>query len=138
MAEEKAGKGTVIKISDGASSPTFTAIPKISSGPTGPEIGMSLVEYTTHDVDAPGKKPTFKSIGPVQFSVLYDSSDTQHAQLMSSARAGTRCDFQHVMTDTGAEQYDYSGYVKMNPSGEKDGMVEYSVEIEIDGDVTPS
>jgi hypothetical protein len=129
--------GAAVKVSNmAASSPTFTAIALIESGPSGPSLSPNMIEAYTHDQNLPHKKPTYVTTSPVTFTILYDSADTQHAQLRDAAKAKTRLDFQMVLDDTGDEQLAFSGYVGFEWMAEPGDFNKVNITIEIDGDIT--
>lgn len=133
-----AAHGALIKIGNGASTETFAEIANVTGGPSGAGITQNIIEARTHDSEAVHKAQTYVNYDPVTFTIAYDSSDTEHAQLRTDAAAGTLRNFQIVLTDTGAEQLAFAAYISINFSSEVDGWNEASVTLEIDGTVTPS
>lgn len=132
MADTSA-KGAQLSVSDMASSPTFTAIANISAGPDGPGFTQSFIEAVTHSATQRLRKKTFTDIGPVTFEVLYDSSNTQHAQLRDASKAGTLLDFRATSTDTGAEVAAFSAWVDFNVGRDPNGFNTAQITLTLDG-----
>jgi hypothetical protein len=133
------GHGAAIKVSNmAASSPVFTAIALIESGPSGPSLSPNMIEAYTHDQNLPHKRPTYVTTSPVTFTILYDSSNTQHAQLRDAAKAKTRLNFEMVLDDTGDEELDFAAYVGFEWSAEPGDFNKANITLEIDGDITIS
>lgn len=136
----KSGFGTVLKIGNGASPEVFTSILGIRSI-QGPTLDMEIIDATSHS--SPGafreKVASFKDPGNVTFDLIYDSTNAQHQALMDAYQARELTNFQQIMTDAGAEQYDYSAFVKqMSATAPIDDLLTYAVTLEISGEVTPS
>lgn len=136
MGTPKAAHGALIKIGDAASPEVFTTIDDVISGPDGGGITPNIIRAFPHSATAEIKAVTHVTYEPISFSVLYDSSDTQHAALITAAAAKTKKNFQIVGTDAGAEQMAFGAYIGMNWSKNPDGWDEMSVTLEIDGAVT--
>lgn len=137
MATETAAHGISLKIGDGATSESFNAIQKITNGPNGPNFNCRIIEASSHSDAAIIKKASLRDNGQVTFDLLYDSTDTQHALLMTNHLAKTVTNFQMILTDTGAEQYAFSAIVStMNFSGQAEGWNTMAVTLEISGDIT--
>lgn len=138
MATGAEAHGAQIKIGDGASPEVFTAIALINSGPDGPDVSQNIIEAFTHDSNFPTKKATYVNTGTVTFSVLYDSTDTQHIALRDAATNSTRTNFQVVLNETGAEQLDFSAYVTFAWANDPSDFSQANITLDIDGAITPS
>ncbi len=136
MGTPNAAHGASVKIGDAASPEVFTAIDDITAGPDGGGITPAMLEARVHSQEAVIKRVTTVNYEPITFTVLYDSSDTQHALLKTSAAAGTKKNFQIVGADTGAEQMAFGAYIGVNFSKNPDGWDEMTVNLDIDGAVT--
>lgn len=106
----KSAFGWALKIGNAASSETFTTIGKVLEIAVAGR-SLSLIEFTTHDVSYVQKIASFINNGQVTFSAAYDSDDTQHALLETRFDAKTLSNFQLVLTDTGARQFAFNGYI---------------------------
>ncbi len=135
MGTPNAAHGASVKIGDAASPEVFTAIAQITSGPDGGGISPNMIEARVHSQEATIRRVTNVNYEPISFTVLYDSSDTQHALLKTSAAAGTLKNFTILGADTGAELMTFSAYIGINFSKNPDGWDEMSVNLEIDGAV---
>jgi hypothetical protein len=130
--------GTVIALSDGASTPVFTTISHVSAGPDGGGVSQNIIKAFVHSQAGEIKRATYTMTEPVTFTVLYDSGDTTHATLYTAARAKTLKTFKITGNDTGAEVLLFSAFININFAKNPDGFNEASVTLEIDGDVTVS
>lgn len=110
MATETLALGFALKVSNMASSATFTEIDGLFS-PSGPSRSREVVELRHHGSDSIKKLASFLNNGEFSFSIYFDSDDTQHAQLETAFANGTVLDFQAVFTDTGTRQYAFSGFL---------------------------
>lgn len=133
-----AAHGCQVKVGDGASSEVFTAVEGITSGPSGPGWTTNMLEARIHSSDSPVRKVSSLTTEPVTFTILYDSTNTQHIRLRTLTTTKARGNFQVLLTDTGAEQYAFAAYVSLSLSSEVDGFNTASVTLNIDGDITVS
>lgn len=130
---QTAAHGAAVKIGDGATSETFNDIASISSGPDGPALLPQIIQSFTHDATNPTKKVSFVDIGPITFTVDYDSDDTQHALLVTNASNKTLTNFQMVLADTGAEQIDFEAAIEVSWSAPVDGFNQLNVTLTVTG-----
>jgi hypothetical protein len=130
------GHGAAIQVSNMATTPAFTAIPHIDSGPSGPSLSANMIEAYTHDATLPHRKPTYVSTGPITFTILYDSGNTQHAQLRDAAKAKTKLNFRQILDDDGAEQLAFAAYTSFEWSAEPGDWNKANITLDIDGDIT--
>lgn len=133
-----AAHGVKIKIGDGASPEVFTEIPGVHNGPSGPSFEPQMIEQRHHGSVDPVQKPTIVKKAPVTFDILYDSSDTQHAALITAAKDLTRENFKMELQDAGAEIYAFGAYVQATFKGEVEGFNVYSISLNVDGAITIS
>jgi len=131
-----AAHGAVIKMGNAASPEVFTAINGVHNGPSGPGFEPQMIEQRHHGSNDPVQKPTIVKKTPVTFDILYDSTDTTHAALITAAKNQTRKNFQEILTDQGAEQYAYAAYVGASLKAEVEGFNVYSITLSIDGAIT--
>ncbi|GEM_PF-5126197 len=136
MGTPSAAHGAQVQIGNGASAEVFTAIGQITSGPDGGGISPNMITARVHSQVAEVKAVTNVNYEDITFTVLYDSGDTQHALLVTSAAAMTRKNFKIIGSDTGAEQMAFAAYIGLNFSKNPDGWDEMSVTLMIDGAVT--
>lgn len=132
-AAPKAAHGTVIKLYNGGS---FATIDGVQNGPTGPSFTPQFLSTRHHGSEHTLTQVSTVEKGPVSFDILYDSADTIHAALRAAAKAGTLCQFEETLQDTGAEVYTYYGYVTFTPNSPVEGWVTANIQITINGDVT--
>ncbi len=136
----KSGFGVVLKIGNGASPEVFTLIQGIRNL-QGPAQDMEIIDATHHSASGAyrEKVASFKDPGNVTFDLLFDSTDTQHQQLFTEYGNRALVNFQQIMPDAGAQQFDYAAFVKsINPGAPIDDVLAYAVTLEISGPVTPS
>lgn len=130
--DPKAAHGTELKIGDGGGTEVFTAIPAITSGPTGPNPNTTIASAITHDSDSPVKRATTIDYQQVTFGILYDSADTIHQQLVTDLQGKTVRNFKEVFTDTGAEIWSFAGIISsINFNNDPGGFVTADVTIEV-------
>lgn len=130
-----AAHGAVVKLYHSGS---FQTIDGVHNGPNGPGFNPILIAARHHGTEDTINKVSTIEKTPCSFDVYYDSGDTIHAALLAASAAGTRSRFQVTLTDTGAEVYEFYGYVQMTPSAQVDGFNIQSVNITVDGGVTVS
>lgn len=133
-----ASHGIAIKLGNGASSEVFTEIEGVFNGPNGPDASPNIIEARHHSSDSTIRKAAYLNPATVSFSIYYDSSNVQHAALLTAARALTKKNFQQLLTDDGAEQYAYGAFIGMTFRGDVDGFNVYDVTLSIDGDIAVS
>ena len=136
MGTPNAAHGAKIRLSDMASTPAYTDIDDISSGPDGGGITPNIIKAFVHSQAAELKRATYVMFEPVTFTVLYDSTDAQHLALVAGAKDRTLLDFHIIDVDAGAEQMAFSAYVGVNFSKNPDGWSEASFTLEIYNGVT--
>ena len=135
----KAAYGTALKIGD-AGSPTETFTEILGARDIqGPTYDMEMIDITNHGGSTNYREwvPSFLSAGEVTATILYDSADTQHALLFTNFAARTLTNWQLVLTDTGAEQHAFSGYIKsLGVGAPLDDAVTLALTVMITGAVT--
>jgi predicted secreted protein len=136
MSTAYAGKGTLIKRSNGATTPVFATINGVRNI-DGPGLSREYID-TTHQTSAGGyreKIPSFKDAGQVSFDLLWDPADTQHEGLISDYEDDVLRDFEKVYPNTGAATWAFSGYVTFELSAPLDDALMARVVIDISGAV---
>jgi len=109
------GKGTILKLGDGAQSEQFTEINGITKwgvdpgGAGDPEkidiTSGSTVGMVRELMDGYSEK----RVGTIDFDLVCDLSNIQHAALEAAAIAGTDLNYQLIVpTTTGTNQYDFT------------------------------
>lgn len=131
-----AAQGAVVKIGNAASPEVFTAIEGIFDGPQDFGFTPNIIEARHHSSTATFRKVTNVDAGAPSFSIYFDSTNTQHALLETSAKNKTRKNFQVIFTDAGAEQHAFGGYIDFKIGAPVDGFNTARIVITIDGDVT--
>jgi hypothetical protein len=133
-----AAHGATVKIGNAASPEVFTAIQGIHNGPQGLDDVWNIIQARHHGSTSTHQKRTFKEPSSLTFDIYYDSTDAQHIALLAAARAGTRKNYQLVITDAGAEAFAFAAYASASLSAEVEGFNVYSITLAVDGDVTVS
>jgi len=131
-----AAYGVDIELGDGASPEVFTAIEMITEGPDGPSIDPRIISALHHDSLDEVVRVTGTTKSPVTFGVLFDSSNTQHAALVTAANAGTRKNFRVKINEEGKQQLSFAAYIGVKWSEPREGFNTLSVTLTIDGAVS--
>ena len=111
--------GIVLKMSDMAATPVFTAIAQIISlTPPGWQRGET--EAVDHDLTAAKEylNDALYEQGEVTFGIHWDPAHATHDEttgLIEAAVSGDPTDFQIIFPDTGATQFDFSAFVRFQP-----------------------
>lgn len=133
--EVYAAHGIQIKVSNMASSPTFSEIKGVRDI-DGPGYEPQNITTRHHGSSAEFNKVTIVKVTPVSFELLYDPAETNHSQLIEAAKNKTRLNFQMVLVDAGAETYAFGSYVQAKLSGPVEGFLAYNITLPIDGEMT--
>lgn len=136
----KSAFGTQLKIGNGASPEVYTVIQGCRNF-QGPAQDREIIDTTSHSSTGSyrTKAASFKDPGNVTFDLLIDSTDTQHQLLFTQYASGDLTAFRMIMTDAGAQQFDFEAFVKsINPGAPIDDVLSYAVTLEISGPVTVS
>jgi hypothetical protein len=142
MTEGVIGLGTKLKIGDGLSEETFSAIAEVKDI-TGPGLTREFAEFT-HQLSTGGYreyKPTFKNSGDVSFKCNFiPDDDTQGYQaaggLMKDYEDGTLRHFQLEFPDPGQTKASFSAYVaNLQPTAPVGSALELNVTLRITGPV---
>ena len=131
-----AAKGAVVAIGDGATVETFNALGNVLSGPNAIGFEPQFIEAMPHDSTNPISKPTYVKNPAITFDVLYDSADTQHAAVVTSAKNKTKKNYKITLTDTGAEIYSFGAYASVSVKADPEGFNVMSVTLTPDGGIT--
>lgn len=133
---ETTTEGFVLKLSDMASSATFTEIEGLTA-PDGPTRTREILEARHHSSTAIIKKTGKLDPGQMTFQLYFDSTNTQHLALQTGFGNATALDFQAVFSDTGAQQLAFTAYVsQFKQSAPVDGFNMMDVTLTLSGDVT--
>ena len=116
------GKGTILKLGDGETPEVFTPINGITrwgvdpGGAGDPEKIPITSGSTVGMVHELMDGYSAKRVGTVNFDLLCDLSNAQHAALEAAAIAGIELNFQIVVpTRTGTNQYDFTARISGFP-----------------------
>jgi hypothetical protein len=126
-----AAQGAVLSIKNS----TFQALVGVHNGPNGPGWVPEIIEARYHGSNSVFRKVTVVKPQPVTFDLYYDSSDTNHALMLTNAKGKVRTEFTLAIQDTGAEVYGFFAYVEMVLKAPVEGFNVYSCQLYIDGDV---
>lgn len=129
-AEASSAHGAKVEIGDGASAEVFTEIKLITSGPDGGGIEPKIITATVHSQKGDLKRATGVTYNPFTFTVLYDSSNTEHAALRDAATLNTLKNFKITKKDKGEEVVTFAAYVGVDFADNPDGWSEMSVTLE--------
>lgn len=129
-------QGTALYIDTGDVSPTvWTQIPDMRdlNFRTG---AAAVIDVTDLSSTAKEKRMGLADEGQCTFTLMFRPADPAHAELVAAKADRQIRDFRVVMTDTGATEYRFSGFVLSVPiSTSVDAVVESAVTIEITGAV---
>jgi len=137
----KSALGTKLKIGDGAVGPeVFNEIEGCRNF-SGPESSFETIDVTNHSSAGNYREviPSFISGGEISFDVIWDSTNTFHAQLWTDHQARTLRNFQMVLKDAGDEELAFAAYITSIGNGANiDDAVIRPVTIMVDGAITSS
>lgn len=142
MADGILAKGTLLKIGDGASPETFTAISEVNDI-AGPALSQEFVDFTHQE--SPGAtrefKPSFKISGDVTFGCHFLPDDETQgfdsSGLLKDYEDQTLRNFQLLFPDDGATLASFAAYVaNIAPAAPLEGKMGLSVTLRISGVVT--
>lgn len=112
MAIKYSSFGTILKMSDGAATPVFTAVAGVQDI-DGPEYTTDAEDVTAHD--SPNafeeKVPTIKRSGEITFPIVYDPADPTHASLIDVWQDRDTVAWQIVAPTTPAETIEVDAFV---------------------------
>jgi hypothetical protein len=115
----------------------FDTIPNVVSF-QGPGGQASVIDVTNLSSTAKEKRVGLRDEGQLSLSMHYDPDDEVHQYLRADRAENARRQFQITFTDSSPETtWTFYGYVtQFSVQGGVDAVVEASVTIEIDGDIT--
>ena len=136
------GLGTLLKIGNGSSPETFTAIAEVKDI-SGPNLSMEFAEFT-HQQSSDGYreyKPTFKMSGDITFDCNFLPDDATQtfasSGLLYDYDQKTLRNFQLLFPDSGATLASFSAYVaNIQPSAPMSEALSLSVTLRVTGEVT--
>lgn len=140
MARNRA-HGTLLKMSDGATTPAFTTIAQVRDI-RGPSITRGVDANPDHDMSGGIDKiaDALYDGGQVTFDIAWDPANATHGGatgLRAVQLAGTLRDFKLIFPDAQTTEQNFSAYVtEMTPAAPANrGMLTCSVTLEVSGDV---
>ena len=145
FATDGAGDGTGLVDTDHASAvlsggaagtEVFTLIEGIVEGPDGPGFDPQVIEAKHHSSSAKVRKPTGVDISPVTFTILFDSTNAAHADLLANARAQTRTNFREKVNEEGIQGFAFAAYIGCSFSMPPEDFTKVSFTLSVDGEVT--
>jgi hypothetical protein len=117
---------------------TFETIPNVVSF-QGPGGQASVIDVTNLASTSKEKRVGLRDEGQLSLSLHYNPEDAVHQGLRTDRANRTRRQFRITFTDGAAATWTFYGYVtQFSVQGGVDAVVEASVTIEIDGDITES
>lgn len=131
---ETAARGAEIQISNGASTPVFTEITGVSSGPDFGGFSQKFIEQAIHSNTIDRVKNIGVTLNAVTFEMLYDSTNTQHSQLRDAAEDSSLVDIRVILTDDGAEQVAFSAWVDFSFNANPEDFNRASISLRPDPD----
>jgi len=112
--------------------PLLDIAPKTFSGPGG---AASVIDATNLSSTAKRKRVGLKDEGQMTFTVNYTNDNAAHLALRAARANNALADFELEFED--GTVWTFGGYVlQFQLSGSVDGLIEGSVSVEIDGEVT--
>lgn len=116
---------------------TFETIPNVVSF-QGPGGQSSVIDVTNLSSSAKEKRVGLRDEGQLSLSIHYNPDDLVHQSLRNDRVNRARVQFRITFTDTDpATTWTFYGYVtQFSVQGGVDAVVEASVTIEIDGEIT--
>lgn len=122
-----AAHGAKIEIGNGASPEVFTEINGVKSGPSWDGFKQQIIKTRHHKTQTPFQKVSYTDFGDWQFTIDYDSSDTQHALLRSCSAAATIKNFKITLTDGGAEIITFPATIDFGQGSDVEGWNEATI-----------
>ena len=105
----------------------------------GPGGQASVIDVTNLASTSKEKRVGLRDEGQLSLSLHYNPEDAVHQGLRTDRANRTRRQFRITFTDVAAATWTFYGYVtQFSVQGGVDAVVEASVTIEIDGDITES
>lgn len=128
--------GTVLKIGNGATPEVFSAIAEVKDI-KGPSASVGTEEVTHQGSAAAEYVATVLDNGEVSFDVNLDPTDTSHSALYDAMEGKELTNFQLILTDDGATQYNFAAYVtKFERDMKVKGVLGASVTLKISGAIS--
>ena len=130
----KAGFGTLLKIKTGES--TYTVIPGVQSI-SGPSLSSNSIDAS--HMDQTGGYRTWvpnplKDGGEISYDLLYDSTDSTQAMLLTALEDGTVEDFELHLSDNGTEIWAFSANITgFNLGAQMEDVLKVAVTMKIAG-----
>ncbi len=135
------GRGTLLKIGDGAEPEVFTAIAEVKDI-NGPGLTTEFAEFTHQQSDGGYReyKPTFKSSGDVTFKCNFLPDDTTQGfetkGLLKDYEDQTLRNFELLFPDSGATKAKFAAFVaNIQPTSPIASALELNVTLRVTGPV---
>lgn len=132
--------GTALARSDMASTPTFTDVANISSGPNGPQGDKTIIDVTAHDSTGSFREKIggLRDGGQVTFDINWDPSEVTHQPLWDDWKDDVQPrDYRITYPD--ASTIDFSAVVtQFQAQAPLDDKLSASITMEISGEPTGS
>ena len=114
----------------------FETIPNVVSF-QGPGGQATVIDVTNLTSTSKEKRVGLRDEGQLSLTLHYDPANTVHQGLIADRAARTRQQFQITFSDATPTIWTFYGYVtQFNVQGGVDAVVQASVTIEIDGEIT--
>lgn len=115
---------------------SFETIPNVVSF-QGPGGQATVIDVTNLTSTSKEKRVGLRDEGQLSLTLHYDPGNTVHQGLIADRSARTRQQFQITFSDATPTVWTFYGYVtQFNVQGGVDAVVQASVTIEIDGEIT--
>lgn len=125
--------GTVLKIGNGATPEVFSAIAEVKDI-KGPSASVGTEDVTHQGSAAAEYVATVLDNGEVSFDVNLDPTEASHSALYDAMEGKELTNFQLILTDDGATQYNFAAYVtKFERDMKVKGVLGASVTLKISG-----
>jgi len=132
----KSTAGVLLKASDMAGSPTFTAIAEVMNI-SGPSRQTNFEDATSYDsVTFTQIAPPLTDPGTVGLSIFYKTNATQ-ALLLTDQENNTKRDYQLYIPTATPQTWSFSGYVEtFDLDFPTNGLMKANVSIKVAGEIT--
>lgn len=125
--------GTLLQLSDGAASPTYTTIAQVRNMGV-PPLSTAVTELADHDMtDSKEYLPAgLADVGGAPFEVYLDPQNAGHQELYTLAKSRERNDWRIVLPDS-AGQWDFEAFVTGFEVGDidaNDGVLEATITLQ--------
>lgn len=105
------GHGVLLKMGDGAGPEVFTTVAQVR-GLGFPGLTKALDEFYYHDDAWRRRFATVKDMPAFDVTINYDPANATHGALWDAYIENTLDNYQLVLTDAGAETWEFAAYVQ--------------------------